>query len=102
MLRVISRVIVRVAAEVAFLTARSVVDVRERDFLPVTLLDTAVPKIEANVAVRAVITDFKILLNNVLPLCSALVGVVLSTSSATSVRLAVSSALIVHRHSRGQ
>ena len=61
MLRVSSRVMVRVAAEVAFFTTLPVVFVVERDFLPVTLFEIAVPKTVASVAVMAVRMDFNIL-----------------------------------------
>ena len=58
MSRVNSRVIVRVAALVAFFTTLSFVEVLERVFLPVTLLLTYVPSIAAKVEVSAVMTAF--------------------------------------------
>ena len=56
-----SRVRVRVAAEVAFFTTFCVVEVRLVLFLPVTLLLTAVPRAVAAVAVTAVTTAFSTL-----------------------------------------
>ena len=53
-----SRVRVRVAAEVAFFTTFWVVEVRLLVFLPVTLSLTAVPMAVAAVAVTAVTTAF--------------------------------------------
>ena len=58
MSRVSSRVMVLVAADVAFFTTRSFVEVRLLDFLPDTLLLTHEPKIAASVDVTAVITAF--------------------------------------------
>ena len=55
MSREISRVMVRVAAEVELLMTFSAVEVFDLDFLPVTLLLTAVPTAVATVPVMAVI-----------------------------------------------
>ena len=54
-----SRVMVRVAAEVAFLMTFWPVEVLDLVFLPVTLLLTAVPMEVATVAVTAVRTAFR-------------------------------------------
>ena len=59
MSREISRVMVRVAAEVELLMTFSAVEVFDLDFLPVTLLLTAVPNAEAMVAVTAVMVWFR-------------------------------------------
>ena len=48
----------RVAAEVAFFTTRPVAEVVDLVFLPVTLFDTHVPKMVANVEVTAVAIAF--------------------------------------------
>ena len=54
MSRVSSRVMVRVAADVAFLAMRPVVEVFDFVFLPVMASDTIVPATVANVPVMAV------------------------------------------------
>ena len=65
MSRVNSRVMVRVAAEVAFFTTFPVVEVFDFFFfLPVTLSETAVPTIVASVAVMAVMMAFSTLEKN--------------------------------------
>lgn len=78
MSRVSSRVRVLVAAEVVLLITFSEAEVRERLFLPDTLLLMAVPSIEARVAVRAV----KMALSTLLSMPGFLLSAFRSPSSA--------------------
>ncbi len=61
MSRVSSLVMVRVAAEVAFFTTRSLVDVRRLVVLPLTFSLTQAPRMAASVDVTADITAFSTL-----------------------------------------